>query len=94
MLPRAQRRLGRAAVEIVVQADVDGDEVVALQQLAEIAVNVGDAERLGRRARARLVDVRDGDDVHVTLHLRILNQVELRDLPAADNADANRVHMH
>jgi hypothetical protein len=48
-----------------VQADVDGVDVVALEQLAEVGVDLLNAKLLGGRARARLVDVRGGDDLHV-----------------------------
>src|SRR5688572_4541292 len=78
-------------MEVVVHADVDRVEVVALQQLAEVRVDVRDAELLGRGAGRGLVHVGNGDDLHVGRHRRVPRQVLPGDLPGADETDTNPI---
>src|SRR5690606_7855870 len=58
-----QRGDRHGCVEIVVQADVDGLDVVPLQKLTEIRVHVGNVVSLRHAASLRLVHVRDGDNL-------------------------------
>ena len=76
-------------MEIVVQADINGVEVIALEQLAEVGVDMRNGEFLRGGLRTSFIDVRHGNEIHVAGHLAVLREMKLCDLPAADDADAN-----
>ena len=73
---------------VVVQAYVDGLDVVARQQVVQAGVDIGDAVQPGDPVCLGLVDVSDGDKLNVR-HLGVGFYVALADLPDADDADAH-----
>ena len=92
VLARLERGDGHGRVVVVVQADVDGVDVVAGEQVAEVGVDVGDGVQPGHAARLRLVDVGDGDDLDVG-HLGVGLDVAFADLADADDADFHPIYI-
>jgi len=93
VLARLQRRHGDGHVQVVVQAHVHRHEVIALQQLTEVRVRVGDAELRRYTAQFRRVEVRCRHDFNV-LNFLIIPQVTLANLPYTDNSDTNLIFTH
>ncbi len=73
-------------MEVVVQAHVHGHDVVAGQELPEVAIGGGDAVHFGHALRLCLVDIRNGDQLGVG-NLLVAFDVRLADLPHADDTD-------
>jgi hypothetical protein len=76
---------------IIVEADVDGLNVVAREELAELGVDVGDLVLRGHPVQFRLVDVARGHDLGAG-ELGVGADVVLADLPDADDAETDLLH--
>jgi hypothetical protein len=89
MLPRSESFDRSRGVQVVVQTDVDGVEVITLEQLTEISRPVRDAELTAGRGQSIFVQVTCDMDLYL-VDLLPLTQMSLCDLPGAD--DTNPLH--
>jgi hypothetical protein len=64
VLARFQSGTCRRAMHVVVQANIDRLNVIALQQFAKIGVHLGNRVLTGDALRFLLVDVGNRDDFH------------------------------
>ncbi len=86
-----QGRFGRRSVEVVVHADIDGNQVVSRKQLVVVRVGVCYAELLAHPPQLGRVHVAGRYDL-CPLDVPVIAQMVFSYLPYADNADSGLFH--
>ena len=88
MLARLEGCHNSGTVQVVVQADVHGLDVIPFEQLAEIGIHLGDAEALPHSLNLSGVHV--GNGYHLgSGDLLVVIQVRFADLSDANDAQAH-----